>query len=141
DDTTLTLQSPHLQNAQNPDERIKPLESSMTIIDQDGLGLTFVQLGGAVPDERIKPDDALPPGTSVRMQIVNEADPIVLQRIRPVQPTGFIAAVRSASQVTFLLRASQWSGSLGPLHMGFDEDAEFLTEPIVLAEGEQLPLI
>jgi hypothetical protein len=141
DDTTLTLQSPHLQNAQNPDGRIKPLESSMTIVDQDGLGLTFVQLGGAVPDERIKPDDVLPPGTSVRMQIVNEADPIVLKRIRPVQPVGLIAAVRSADQVTFLMRLTQWSGSLGPLHMGFADDAEFLTEPIVLAEGEQLPLI
>jgi len=141
DDTTLTLHSPHLQNAQIPDERVKPLESSMTIVDQDGLGLTFVQLGGAVPDERIKPDDVLPPGTSVRMQIVNEADPIVLKRIRPVQPVGLMAAVRSNDQVTFLVRLTQWSGSLGPLHMGFADDAEFLTEPIVFAESEQLPLI
>jgi len=134
DDATVTLHSPHLQNTEIP-------ETSMTLVDQDGLGLTFVRLGGAKPDERIKPNDLLPPGKPIRMQIINEEDPIVLQRIRPVDPIAAVAAVRSVDQVTFVLHISQWSGSLGPLHMNFPETTEFLQEPIVIAEGLRLPLV
>ena len=133
DDSRITLQSLHLQNAQIP-------EPSITITDQDGLGLVFEKLGGAVP-ERIQTGDLLPPGMPVRLQVVDENDPIVLQRIRPVEPTGSIVAIRTFDQVAFVLHISQWSGNLGPLHMSFSEKAEFIREPVVVADGIQLPLV
>jgi hypothetical protein len=134
DDVTLNLHSAHLQNAQI-------LDSSMTVVDEDGLGLTFLKLGGAVPVERVNPDDMLTRGTSVRMQIVDESQPVVLQRLRPVEPVGTIAAVRSPDDVTFILHITQWSGSLGPLHMDFPDSAEFIMEPVVVASGQPLPLV
>jgi len=134
DDSTITLQSPHLRNTEIP-------ETSMTLVDEDGLGLTFVKLGGAKPDEKIEPNDLLTPRKTIRMQIINEEDPVVLQRIRPVDPVGTVAAVRSADQVTFVLHLSQWSGSLGPLQMNFPENADFLLEPIVVVDGLRLSLL
>ncbi len=134
DDSLLTLRCPFLQNA-------KISEPTMSIVDQDGLGLTFVKLGGAVASSPVKTGDVLIPGVPVRMQIQNESDPVVLQRIRPVEPVGAIAAIRSTDQVTFVMQVAQWSGRPGPLHLSFADSAEFLTEPIVLAEGRQLSLI
>ena len=133
DDTRIELHSPHVHDAEI-------LESILELTDQDGLGLAFEQLGGAVPNERIASNE-LPPGTAVRMQIVEESDPIVLQRLRPVEPIGSIAVLRSIDQVAFVTRLTQWSGSLGPLEMKFGDGAEFLTEPSVLVNGRQLPLI
>ena len=75
------------------------------------------------------------------MQILNESDPIVLQRLRPVEPFGSIAVMRSGDQAAFVIHLSQWSGSLGPLEMKFADDTEFLTEPSVLVDGRQLPLV
>lgn len=134
DDSTITLHSPHLQNTEIP-------ETSMTLVDEDGLGLTFLKLGGAKPDEKIEPNDLLPPRKSIRMQIINEEDPVVLQRIRPVDPVGTVAAVRSADQVTFVLHLSQWSGSLGPLHMNFSGNDEFLLEPVIVVDSLRIPLV
>ena len=134
DDTRIELHSPHVHDAEI-------LESVLELTDQDGLGLAFEKLGGAVPNERIVSNDLLPPGTVVRMQIVEESDPIVLQRLRPVEPIGSVAVLRSIDQVAFVIRLSQWSGSLGPLEMKFGDDVEFLTEPSVLVDGLQLPLI
>jgi len=134
DDTRIELHSPHVHDAEI-------LESILELTDQDGLGLAFEKLGGAVPNERIVSNDLLTPGTVIRMQIVEESDPIVLQRLRPVQPIGSVAVLRSIDQVAFVIRLSQWSGSLGPLEMKFGDGAEFLTEPSVLVDGRQLPLI
>lgn len=133
DDVTVTLHSPHLQNAQI-------LESSMTIQDRDGLGLSIQKLGGAVPDNRVGPGDPLPPQTPVRMQVVNEAEPIVLVRARPAEPIGSLAAIRSADQVTFALHISQWSGSHGPLQVKFRGAPTFIREPFVLIEHRALAL-
>ncbi len=134
DDSTLTLHSLHLENKEFP-------ESRMTIVDQDGLGLTFVKLGGAAPDDRIESGDALPPGVSISMQITNEADPIVLQRIRPVDPVASVAAFRTRDEIIFVMQISKWSAGLGPLHMTFPDNAAFLLEPFVVVEGRQMPLL
>lgn len=133
DDVLLTLRSPILQKTEIP-------QTSMTLVDRDGLGLTFVKLGGAEPDDRIREDDLLPPEMPLRMEITDEADPVVLQRIRPVDPIGTIAAIRSVDHVTFVLHITQWSSSLGTLRMVFSDDAEFKLEPVVLANGQQLRL-
>ena len=133
DDTTVTLHSPHLQNAQI-------LESSMTVQDRDGLGLSIQKLGGAVPDNRVGPGDSLPPETPVRMQVVNETEPIVLVRARPVEPIGSLAAIRSTDEVTFALHMSQWSGSHGPLQVRFSGAPSFVREPFVLIEQKALAL-
>lgn len=133
DDTTISLHSPHLQNAQI-------LESSLTIQDQDGLGLSLQKLGGAVPDNRVSPGDTLPPGTPVRMQVVNETEPVVLVRARPVEPIGSLAAIRSSDQVTFVLHISQWSGSHGPLQVRFNGAATFIREPFVLIDQKAYTL-
>lgn len=133
DDTTISLYSPHLQNAQI-------LESSITVLDSDGLGLSIEKLGGAVPDNRVGPGDTLPPETPVRMQVVNETEPIVLVRARPVEPIGSLAAIRSADQVTFALHISQWSGSHGPLQVRFKGEPSFVREPFVLIEQKALAL-
>lgn len=133
DDTTISLFSPHLQNAQI-------LESSMTVLDRDGLGLSIEKLGGAVPDNRVGPGDTLPPEEPVRMQVVNETEPIVLVRARPVEPIGSLAAIRSADQVTFALHISQWSGSHGPLQVRFKGAPSFVREPFVLIDQKALAL-
>ena len=133
DDTTIDLHSPHLQNAQI-------LESSMTVEDTEGLGLSIQKLGGAVPDNRVGPGDLLPLETPVRMQVVNETEPIILARARPVEPTGSLAVIRSADQVAFILHVSQWSGSLGPLQIKFQGEPQFLREPFVLLEQKALAL-
>ncbi|MEJ7592546.1 MAG: hypothetical protein WKF77_13420 [Planctomycetaceae bacterium] len=134
DDTRIALRSPHVHDAQI-------LESRLELTDQDGLGLAFEKLGTAVPNERINVNDLLQPGVPVRMQILNESDPIVLQRLRPVEPFGSIAVIRSVDQAAFVIHLTQWSGSLGPLEMTFADGMEFLTEPSVLVDGRQLPLI
>ncbi|MFO0975528.1 MAG: hypothetical protein U0996_03980 [Planctomycetaceae bacterium] len=134
DDETVEVMTPILQGAQ-------VLESSMTMTDQDGLGFTVDDVGRnhqSSPPER---QPLLKPGTDVRLEMIAENSPIRLKRVASVEPLGAIAAVRSADQVLFVMRLSQWSGSLGPLHMRFSDDAEFLTEPVVLTEREQLPLI
>lgn len=133
DDTTVSLHSPHLQNAQI-------LESSMTLQDRDALGLSIQKLGGAVPDNRAAPGDTIPPQTPIRMQVVNEAEPIVLTRARPVEPTASLAAIRSADQVTFVLHITQWSGSHGPLQVRFKEAPSFIREPFVLIDQKALTL-
>jgi hypothetical protein len=133
DDTTVSLHSPQLQNAQI-------LESSLTIQDREALGLSIQNLGGAVPDNRAGPGDTIPPETPIRMQVVNETEPIVLVRARPVEPTGSLAAIRSADQVTFVLHISQWSGSHGPLQVRFKESPTFIREPSVLIEQRALML-
>jgi hypothetical protein len=132
DDTTISLHSPHLQNAF--------FESAMTVQDRDGLSLSIQKLGGAVPDNRLGPGDRIPPETPIRMQVVNETEPIVLVRARPVEPTGSLAAIRSADQVTFVLHISQWSGSHGPLQVRFKEAPTFIREPFVLIEQRALTL-
>ncbi len=132
DDTTISLHSPHLQNAF--------LESAMTVQDRDGLGLSILKLGGAVPDNRVGPGDPLPAQTPVRMQVVNETEPIVLVRARPVEPTGSLAAIRSADQVTIALHISQWSGSHGPLKVRFRGAPSFIREPFVLIDQKALAL-
>jgi hypothetical protein len=140
DDTQISLYSPHVQDAQI-------LESALELTDQDGLGLVFEKLGNAVPNDRITNNDLLQPGVPVRMQILEEtdslerSDPIVLQRIRPVEPVGSVAVLRSADQAAVAVRLTQWSGSLGPLEMKFAENTEFLTEPSVLVNGRQWALI
>lgn len=133
DDTQIVLHSPHMEDA--------PLESVLELTDRDGLGLAFEKLGGAVPDEPIAAGDPLQPGKMIRMQIVHESDPIILQRLRPVEPVGSVAVLRFTDHAAFLVRLSQWSGSLGPLEMTFADNAEFLTNPSVLVDGRQLPLI
>ncbi len=133
DDTQIVLHSPHMEDA--------PLESVLELTDQDGLGLAFEKLGGAVPDEPIAAGDPLQPGKMIRMQIVHESDPIVLQRLRPVEPVGSVAVLRFADHAAFVVRLTQWSGSLGPLEMKFQDGTEFLMDPSVLVDGRQLPLI
>lgn len=133
DDVLLTLNTPRLQRAQI-------LESAMTLLDNDGLGLSFEKLGGAVPDLRIEDGAVLLPETSVRMQIVREQDPVILKRLRPVEPVGSTVAIRSAEQVTFVVRVTRWSGTLGPLHLVFPSDAEFLIEPFVILDSQKMPL-
>ena len=134
DDTRISLRSPHVHDAQI-------LESRLELTDQEGLGLAFEKLGTAVPNERIVINDLLLPRIPVRMQILDESDPIVLQRLRPVEPFGSIAVMRAVDQAAFIVHLSQWSGSLGPLEMKFAGDPEFLTEPAVLVAGRQFPLI
>lgn len=134
DDTQIALNSPHLENAQI-------LESVLELIDQDGLGLAFEKLGGAVPTQPIALNDPLQPGVTVRMQIVDESNPIVLQRLRPVEPEGAVAVLRFSDHISVAVRLTQWSGSLGPLSMRFPDGTEFLATPSVLIDGRQLPLI
>ncbi len=140
DDTQILLYSPHVQDADI-------LESVLELTDQDGLGLVFEKLGSAVPNDRIARNDLLQPGVPVRMQILEEtdslerSDPIVLQRIRPVEPVGSVAVLRAADQAAIAVHLTQWSGSLGPLEMKFAEDADFLTEPSVLVNGRLLTLV
>ena len=134
DDTQIALHSPHVHDAQI-------LESIMELTDQEGLGLEFEKLGTAVPNKRIATNDALQPGTPIMLQILDEADPVVLRRLRPVQPVGSIAVLRSADQVAFIIHLSQWAGSLGPLAMKFPEEPVFLAEPTVIVDNRQLPLI
>ncbi len=134
DDTQISLRTPHVHDAKIQDSRLE-------LIDQDGLGLAFEQPGTAVPNESTESHDLLQPGIPVRMDILNRPDPIVLQRLRPVEPFGSIAVMRSVDQAAFVVHLSQWSGSLGPLEMKFAADTEFLTEPSVLVDGRQLPLI
>ena len=97
DDTRISLHSPHIQDAQI-------LESVLELTDREGLGLAFEKLGSAVPNDRIAINDLLQPGVPVRMQILEESDtleesdPIVLQRLRPVRTSwlgGGIAFDRS----------------------------------------------
>ena len=133
DDTQIFLHSPHVHDAQI-------LESTMELTDQDGLGLEFEKLGTAVPNKRIATNDPLQPGTPIMLQILDEADPVVLRRLRPVEPVGSIAVLRSADQAAFIIHLSQWAGSLGPLAMKFPEDPVFLTEPNVIVDNRQLPL-
>lgn len=139
DDTRILLHSPHIQDAQI-------LESVLTLTDQEGLGLRFEKLGSAVPNDRIANNDLLQPGVPVRMQILEESDtleesdPIVLQRLRPVEPVGSIAVLRSVDQAAVVVHLTQWSGSLGPLEMRFTSDTGFRTEPSVLVEGRLLGL-
>lgn len=134
DDDTIELTTPVLQGAQL-------LESVMTMTDQDGLGFTVDDIGKNLQVSPPERQPLLEPGTEVRLEIIGENSPVKLKRVASVEPLGAIAAVRSADQVLFVMRLSQWSGSLGPLHMRFTDDAEFLTEPVVLTEREQLPLI
>ena len=134
DDTSLTLPNPRLQNS-------RVLESSLTLTDLDGLGMAFATLDGAVPDQQIAPEEILATGVPVRLQIIREAKPVELRRIRPVEPFGSIAVIRSADQVTFVMHVTQWSGSLGPLQLGFSNAAVFVREPVVLAAGQQLILV
>ena len=134
DDTRISLRSPHVHDAQI-------LESRLELTDQEGLGLAFEKLGTAVPNERIVINDLLLPGIPVRMQILDESDPIVLQRLRPVEPFGSITVMCAVDQAAFIVHLSQWSGSLGPLEMKFADDLEFLTAPAVLVAGRQFPLI
>ncbi len=134
DDTQIALHSPHVHEAQI-------LESIMELTDEGGLGLDFEKLGTAVPSERIVANDPLEPGTPVLLQILDEADPVVLRRMRPVQPMGSVAVLRSTDQVATIIHLSQWAGSLGPLAMRFPEDSAFLTEPMVIVDRRQLPLI
>lgn len=133
DDTQIALHSPHVHDAQI-------LESIMELTVQEGLGLEFEKLGTAVPNKRIATNDPLQPGTPVTLQILDEADPVVLRRLRPVQPVGSIAVLRSTDQVSFIIHLSQWAGSLGPLAMKFPQDPVFLTEPTVIVDNQQLPL-
>ena len=134
DDTRIALHSPHVHDAQI-------LESVMELTDQEGLGLEFEKLGTAVPNKRIATNDPLQPGTPVMLQILDEADPVVLRRLRPVQPVGSIAVLRSTDQVAFIVHLSQWAGSLGPLAMKFPEQSVFLAEPTVIVDNRKLPLI
>ena len=135
DDTQIALHSPHVHDAH-------VLESIMELTDLEGLGMEFEKLGTAVPtNKRIATSDPLQPGTPVVLQILNEADPVVLRRLRPVKPVGSIAVLRSADQVAIIVHLSQWAGSLGPLAMKFPEDSAFLTEPMVIVDHRQLPLI
>ncbi len=140
DDTRIALHSPHIQDAQI-------LESVLELTDREGLGLAFEKLGSAVPNDRIAINDLLQPGVPVRMQILEESDtleesdPIVLQRLRPVQPIGSVAVLRSIDHAAIVVHLSQWSGSLGPLEMKFAEDTEFLMEPSVLVDGRLFSLI
>ncbi len=129
----LTLNPPRLQKAQI-------LESALTLLDNDGLGLTFEKLGGAVPDFRIEDGAVLLPETAVRLQIVSEQEPVVLKRLRPVEPEGTIVAVRSKDEVTFIARVTRWSGTLGPLHLKFDTDMKFIAEPFVMLDAQKMPL-
>ncbi len=133
DDVMLTLNPPRLQKAQI-------LESALTLLDNDGLGLTFEKLGGAVPDFRIEDGAVLLPETAVRLQIVSEQEPVVLKRLRPVEPEGTIVAVRSKDEVTFIARVTRWSGTLGPLHLKFDTDMKFIAEPFVMLDAQKMPL-
>ncbi|MFN9719881.1 MAG: hypothetical protein ACK58L_14370 [Planctomycetota bacterium] len=133
DDVRLTLNPPRLQKAQI-------LESALTLLDNDGLGLTFEKLGGAVPDLRIEDGAVLLPETAVRLQIVSEQEPVVLRRLRPVEPEGSIVAVRSKDQVTFIARVTRWSGTLGPLHLRFDSEVQFLAEPFVMLDAQTMSL-
>lgn len=135
DDTQITLRSPHLHDAP------QPLESIMELTDMEGLGLEFEKLGTAVPNKRIATNDPLQPGTPVLLQILDEADPVVLRRQKPVQPVGSIAVLRSTDKVAFIIHLSQWAGSLGPLAMKFPEETVFLAEPVVIVDNRQLPLI
>lgn len=134
DDEIVEVTTPVLQGAQ-------VLESSMSLIDQDGLGFVVDDIGQNFVVDSSESQPLLKPGAEVRLQMISESRPVKLRRISTVEPVGSIAAVRSADQVLFVMRLSQWSGSLGPLHMRFSDDAEFLTEPVVLTEKEQLPLI
>lgn len=134
DDTQISLRSPLVHDAQIRDSRLE-------LIDQVGLGLAFEQPGSGVPNESIESHDLLQPGIPVRMDMLNRTAPLVLKRVRPVEPFGSIAVMRSEDQADFVVHLSQWSGSLGPLEMKFADSTEFLTEPSVLVDGRQLPLI
>ena len=117
------------------------LESSLTIVNQDGPGLSFENPGGARPALPLQPGEILLPGSSVRLQVIDDSIPVVLSRSMPEQPRASVAAIRSANQFTFALQLTKWSGSLGPLSLEFDESAQFLTTPTVLIGGQQLSLL
>jgi hypothetical protein len=117
------------------------LESSLTIVNQDGPGLSVENPGGARPALPLQPGEILLPGSSLRLQVIDDSIPVVLSRSMPEQPRASVAAIRSANQMTFALQMSKWSGSLGPLSLEFDESAQFLTTPTVLVGSQQLTLL
>jgi hypothetical protein len=117
------------------------LESSLTIINQDGPGMSFENPGGARPALPLQPGEIVLPGSSVRLQVIDDSIPVVLSRSMPEPPRASVAAIRSANQMTFALQMSKWSGSLGPLSLEFDESTQFLTTPTILIGGQQLTLL
>lgn len=117
-----------------------PLESSITIEDSDGTGLALQKFSGARPDIPIEPGEPLIAGQPVRMQVISESEPLVLERTNKVEPEAAVAAVIEDDRVTLLLQVSRWPGSRGPLQLSFDEAAEFLSTPVVFTERQQLPL-
>ncbi len=134
DESRIQLASPRVQDSQI-------LESSMTLLDQNSQGLTFLDPGDAIPDPPINAGDLVQPGQEFRFQIVGESKPVVLQRLNPVDPGGSVAAYRTSDRIVFFARIAQWSASLGPLQMQFPEETRFLMEPVVMTDRELLPLV
>jgi hypothetical protein len=127
DDSQIRLLSPQLDQAQI-------LESTLTLRDETTVGLQFADVGATVPVEGSGPGQTLKPGESIRLQVTNESPAVVLERLKPVDPTGRAAVVRAGERVILVMRFSNWSSRLGPLRLVFAEGVKFLSDPVVLTE-------
>ena len=129
----IELSSPTLANSQI-------LESSLSLRDNDGLGLILDDPGDSVSDPSLEPGDSLPVGMELRLQILNEQRPLVLRRANPVDAMGQLISIALPDRIVFVARVSRWSGQQGSFGMKFPEDAGLLAEPLILADQTRIPL-
>lgn len=134
DDSRVRVASPRLQNSQ-------VLESLLTLTDETTVGLRLEATGKAVPLQTGSADDQLRSGEPFRLQLIEESDVVVLERLNPVEPNGRMAVLRTGDRVVMVMRLSNWSSRLGPLQMQFSPGTEFVAEPIVLTDRGPLELV
>ncbi|MFM7056951.1 MAG: hypothetical protein ACKO2P_08510 [Planctomycetota bacterium] len=134
DDSRVRVASPRLQNSQ-------VLESLLTLTDETTVGLRLEATGKAVPLQTGNSDGQLRAGEPFRLQLIEESDVVVLERLNPVEPNGRVAVLRTGDRMITVLRLSNWSSRLGPLQMQFAPGTEFVAEPIVVTERGPLTLV
>ena len=133
DDSQIRLLSPHLDQSQI-------LESTLTLRDETTVGLQFADVGATVPVEGSGVGRTLKAGEAIRLQVTNESPAVVLERLKPVDPTGRAAVVRAGERVILVMRFSNWSSRLGPLRLVFADGVKFLSDPVVLTERGRVNL-
>ena len=132
-DEVLQLSSPTLSSSQI-------LESSLSLRDNDGLGLILEDPGDTVSDPPIDSGDPLPVGVELRLQILNEQRPLILRRARPVDATGQLISIALPDRIVFVARVSRWSDLRGSFGIRFPENLKLLSDPLVLADQTRIPM-
>ncbi len=130
DESEIRLRCPQL-----PDVQI--LESSLTIVDNSQSGFILADTGKAVPDRRLPPNQILTPGLSMRFQIIDEEDPIVLQRRSLSARDASLAVIRHEDRAMVLLQIHDFPAAADADRMLFSSDVVFLEPPRILLNGQQ----